>query len=155
MSRCCFFWSLQLLHKAVTPWWRLLHGALGNTSRLNHWNPNRFPSPLCSVYGSEAEMQYHMFVDCSFEWSYWEAYLAQVNLSEVFPTPTSLWQALISLTSEDNVRYQNKILLSVGAGLAALWHYHWFCFFEEELWNPIRTLNLCLGKLQHTNLIVA
>ena len=128
------FWRLPLPHKAVTPWWRLLHDSVSTRSKLHRLQPTQFPSPECTICKAGTEDLYHMFVDCPYKRPFWIDALQLMQLTATFPHQRAIWHALVTLRSHDNKVLSNSILGRLGCIVTALWQYHWRCVINDEFW---------------------
>jgi hypothetical protein len=63
------FWSLPMVAKAFTPWWRLLHDKIGYRSRLHRWSSQKYLSPRCVLCGVPEDL-YHFVIGCVYKSDY-------------------------------------------------------------------------------------
>lgn len=136
------FWKLPLPHKAVTPWWRLLHECIGTRQKLHKWGIHDIESPECCICKAGTEDLYHMFVDCPFKRPFWIDALTYFHLTDVLPNKQSLWYALISFRSLSQQPLDDSVLCRLGCILSVLWRYHWRCVIDHEDWSHQAAYNI-------------
>jgi endonuclease/exonuclease/phosphatase family metal-dependent hydrolase len=134
------FWSLPMVAKAFTPWWRLLHDKIGYRSRVNRWSPQQFPSPFCVLCGANEDL-YHFAVGCPHKSDYWRQALVFLSLDENFPCDANIWAALVTLCSLDCKPLDVDVLSILGSIFYTLWATHWRCVIHDDTWSSAWVLN--------------
>ncbi|CAO3689024.1 hypothetical protein CU097_003409 [Rhizopus azygosporus] len=64
------FWAILIPDKALTPWWRLLHGCIDIQQKFHRWNPSRWPSAVCRTCDNAEEDIYHFAANCTLKQEY-------------------------------------------------------------------------------------
>jgi hypothetical protein len=145
-----YFWNIRLPHKVVTVWWRLLQDRIGYHETLTRWNPQTWPSSICTICQAGNENNQHFFVSCNKKWAFWVVALEELKLTASFPTPDTVWTALYLLHSQDNSLVPEDNLISLGLILECIWKYHWRCIFDEVPWNDLAINSLFESALSRT-----
>ncbi|KAJ8656559.1 hypothetical protein O0I10_007636 [Lichtheimia ornata] len=149
------FWKLPLPHKAITPWWCLLHECVGTRQKFYKWKIKDTTSPECSICKAGNEDLYHMFVDCPMKRPFWIDALAHFHLSHLLPNQQCIWHALISLKSIDHRPLPEPVLCRLGAILAVLWRCHWRCIIENDDWSNLHAMNLLTSDILYSSFVPA
>lgn len=137
------FWSLEMPAKAFTPWWRLLHDRVATRSWCHRIVPDKVPSPICALCGLFEEDLYHFVVGCQLKSWFWQDVVSLLSLQELLPSDDSIWLALTSLCSFDDLQVIDEdVLVALGATYSTLWKYHWRCVIDEEPWIASAALNM-------------
>jgi hypothetical protein len=137
------FWSLKMPAKAFTPWWRLLHNRVATRSWCYGAKFKLVLSPVCALCGSESENLYHFVVGCLHKSFFWRDVVSLLSLQELLPSDASIWLALTSFCSGDDlVVIDEDVLVALGAAYSTLWKYHWRCVIDEEPWIASAAINL-------------
>jgi hypothetical protein len=134
------FWSLPMVSKAFTPWWRLLHDKIGHRSRLHTWSPAKFPSPCCALRGDSEDM-FHFVVGCHYKSSFWRQALGFLSLGADFPTDMDVWSVMVSLCDFDCKPVSADVLSIFGYIFYTLWAAHWRCVIQGDTWSSTWVFN--------------
>ncbi|OAC97593.1 hypothetical protein MUCCIDRAFT_157605 [Mucor lusitanicus CBS 277.49] len=129
--------------KAFTPWWRLLHNRVATRSWCYGAKFKLVLSPGCALCGFESENLYHFVVGCLHKSFFWRDVVSLLSLQELLPSEASIWLALTSFCSGDDlVVIDEEVLVALGAAYSTLWKYHWRCVIDEEPWIASAAINL-------------
>jgi hypothetical protein len=107
----------------------------------------------CRICESSTEDLFHFVVGCPDKWQFWSDVLSLVQLSDVFPTASSVWSGLVSLCSLNCEPLENKVLCLLGSSFATLWRYHWRCVMDNEVWISSAAINMF--KQDHHSLVLS
>ncbi|KAI8969594.1 hypothetical protein BDB01DRAFT_704789, partial [Pilobolus umbonatus] len=136
------FWKLPLTHKAVTPWWRLLHDRIRVKARLHRWSPSFCSSPLCPICLQALEDGYHFVVGCPVKSKYWHDVIAHTGLSDLAASDIDIWCLLSTFSRIRNVSARPDQLALLGAAFSTLWRFYWLCFFENVPWSTSAAISM-------------
>jgi hypothetical protein len=134
------FWSLPMVAKAFTPWWRLLHDKIGYRSRLHRWSSQKYPSPCCALCGVPEDL-YHFVIGCAYKSDYWRQALTYLALDTDFPMDLDVWSVMISLCSRDCKPVPPDVLSIFGSIFYTMWAAHWHCVIDEVTWSSTWVFN--------------
>ena len=77
------FWKLPIIHKAFTPWWRMLHDNIGTRQKLAKWDNDKFGDDTCKICHHQAEDICHFTITCPRKWKVWQACLEDDDDADV------------------------------------------------------------------------
>lgn len=139
------FWRISLPHKALTPWWRLLHNCIATEQKRYRFQLTNVEDAMCTMCKIDEEDTKHMFVSCSTKRPFWRAALSFLQLDHLFPTQDLVWQALTTFLSRRSRPLSDNVLCRLGCIIAVLWQHHWRCKIEDQLWST----EVAYNTLQH------
>ncbi|CAO3635655.1 unnamed protein product [Cunninghamella echinulata] len=123
------FWQLNIPHKAIEIWWRILIHKLPTNCTLHQMIPTKFQTPRCS-FCPDFEDNQHFILHCKKKKEFWKAFLYSKNIpQEEF---NNIWS---SITFNGINKVNNNTLILIGHVLLILWQQHWHHFFEETTWR--------------------
>lgn len=123
------FWQLNIPHKAIEIWWRILIHKLPTNCRLHQMIPTKFQTPRC-FFCPDFEDDQHFILHCKKKKEFWKAFLHSKNIpQERFK---NIWP---SITFNCTNKVNDNTLVLIGHILLILWQQHWHHFFEGTTWR--------------------
>ncbi|OAD80980.1 hypothetical protein PHYBLDRAFT_62024 [Phycomyces blakesleeanus NRRL 1555(-)] len=143
------FWSFILPYASRNIWFRLLHHKISCQSVLHNRIPTSFPSPNCSLCGTEIDSQDHFLYACPLKLPLWHTlWLAHFGFS---PQSSDIHNALYKFSFPPPLDPTSHPASILGSVLLALWRHHWAFIFDQSPFvaaNATTTANSLLSRLQ-------
>lgn len=139
------FWQLQIPHKAIEVWWRILINKLPTRSRLHHISPMKYQTSICA-FCQEHENEEHFIMSCKPKKEFWKAIMFRNNIPQ--ERLKNIWP-IISFNR--NTKPKKDSLILIGNIINTIWQHHWNSIFEERMWRTDWVLTIWLHFNTHNS----
>lgn len=146
------FWRLRLPHGSRTTWWRILIQHVSTSSFLHRIQPVKHPTPVCRICNNAPETIQHMILDCQPKRTFWHDALVLIQAPSSV-TPEMAWQA-IHFQTISRMDFCYNHVDRLGLILQTIWHTHWRCIIDQQLWNHTHACSRLLALIARHPTIV-